>query len=211
MAHPAVRAEDMCGSDRRTKGLFWMDLTVNDGAATGIADILETWAPALGGDYRGYLNHAIRVVQVADLLHLRAGGGEAELPSALPEFVVAAAFHDLGIWSDGTWDYLPPSVERAERWLRDTGDETRIPLVTTMIDDHHKLRAAAGPLSPVELFRKADTVDFTSGTVRFGLSARDYRAVRRAYPSSGFHWKLVKLATAGALRHPLHPAPMVKF
>ncbi|MEV0298639.1 hypothetical protein [Nocardia sp. NPDC050710] len=188
-----------------------MELTVNDGAATAIAEILEDWGSALGADHRGYLNHAIRVVQVADLLHLRAGGGEAELPSGRLEFIVAAAFHDLGIWSDGTWDYLPPSIERARQWLTESGHEDRIPLVTTMIDDHHKLRPAGEPLSPIELFRKADTVDFSSGVLRFGIPSGDYRAVRRAFPSSGFHRKLVRLAAAAAVRHPLDPAPMVKF
>ena len=30
---------------------------------------------------------------------------------------VAVAFHDLGIWTDNTLDYLPPSVNRAKTYL----------------------------------------------------------------------------------------------
>ncbi|MGN2640475.1 hypothetical protein ACWEKT_31355 [Nocardia takedensis] len=188
-----------------------MDPTAHDDAATGIAAILNQWSGQLAGDHTGYLHHAIRVVRVADLLHLRAGGADEDLPSGRPEFVVAAAFHDLGIWSDGTWDYLPPSVARARQWLVDTGHEERIPLVTTMIDEHHKLRSAGDPLSAVELFRKADAVDFSVGAVSFGLPRREYRALRREFPEAGFHRTLVRVASRNLLRHPLRPAPMVKF
>jgi hypothetical protein len=42
-------------------------------------------------------------------------------PEQLEKVAVAAAFHDLGIWTDGTFDYLPPSIRLAREWLGQSG------------------------------------------------------------------------------------------
>ena len=34
---------------------------------------------------------------------------------------IAAAFHDIGIWTAGTFDYLEPSVRVAAAYLTGTG------------------------------------------------------------------------------------------
>ena len=39
---------------------------------------------------------------------LRSGNAER-----LEKIAIAAAFHDTGIWVDGTFDYLPPSIRLA--------------------------------------------------------------------------------------------------
>jgi putative acetyltransferase len=59
---------------------------------------------ALGHDLPAYENHVVRVLRFVAAL-----GGELSEP-----LVVAAAFHDLGIWTARTFDYLEPSVELAE-------------------------------------------------------------------------------------------------
>ena len=38
-------------------------------------------------------------------------------PQQIEKIAVATAFHDLGIWTDGTFDYLQPSVRLASAYL----------------------------------------------------------------------------------------------
>ena len=70
--------------------------------------VLGAHAAALGRDFDGYRNHAYRV---ANLCLAQSP------PSALDveKIAIAAAFHDLGIWTDRTFDYLEPSVRLATR------------------------------------------------------------------------------------------------
>lgn len=133
-------------------------------------------------------------------------------PRCIDEVAIAAAFHDLGIWTDGTFDYLPPSVERARAHLTRSGRPEWSAEVSAMILDHHKLspyRGGAGEL--VEAFRRADWTDVTRGLVTFGLPRRFVRQVLSAWPSEGFHKRLVQLGLARLRTHPLSPLPMLKL
>ncbi len=81
-----------------------------------------------------------------------------------------------------------------------------------MIDLHHKLSAVdADKPSLVEVFRRADLVDVSLGKVKFGLSKEDIKNVRTAFPNSGFHKRLTQLAFRELFRHPLKPAPFLKW
>jgi hypothetical protein len=75
--------------------------------------VLETHAAALGGDFKAYRNHAYRVVNLCVAL---SSGHQVE------KIAIAAAFHDLGIWTDGTFDYLQPSVKLASDYLTHSGN-----------------------------------------------------------------------------------------
>ncbi|MBL1075509.1 hypothetical protein JK358_14005 [Nocardia sp. 2] len=188
------------------------DYTIeSDPGAAAVAKILEHWTTDLGSDRAAYTNHAIRVLRLCDLLHLHYGGSADELPGTREEFVVAAAFHDLGVWTAHTFDYLPPSLDLSRTWLADRGESALIPLVSAMIDDHHKLRPAGSRMSPIELFRRADAIDASLGVVRFGLPRREYGALRRAVPDAGFHKRLAQLFVTRVRQHPLSPAPMLKW
>ena len=68
--------------------------------------VLETHAVELGGDFTAYRNHAYRVVNFCAALAPCAD-------AALEKIALAAAFHDLGIWTARTFDYLAPSIELA--------------------------------------------------------------------------------------------------
>ena len=68
--------------------------------------VLETHAVELGDDFTAYRNHAYRVVNLCVAL---APCGDA----ALEKVALAAAFHDLGIWTARTFDYLAPSIDLA--------------------------------------------------------------------------------------------------
>jgi hypothetical protein len=56
---------------------------------------------------------------------------------------VALAFHDLGIWTDGTFDYLPPSVRRMQRSVAAQAPELDADVIEAMIQQHHKITLCA--------------------------------------------------------------------
>jgi hypothetical protein len=152
-----------------------------------------------------YRNHVYRV------LHYYAAltGETGELPTSV---LIAAAYHDLGIWSDRTFDYLPPSIARARAYLETTDRGELVPEVDALIAEHHKLRAYRGPQSrDVELFRRADLVDVSVGLIRFGVPSSTIRAVKAAFPDLGFHGRLVSLAARQLVKSPLRPLPMVRW
>ncbi len=170
----------------------------------GLVDrILEEHAADLGKDLAGYGNHARRVARFCLALHPDG----AETPAKV---AVAAAFHDLGIWTADTLAYLEPSADLARAWLERESRDAWIDEVCAMIDLHHKLRPVAGrPL--VEAFRRADLVDVSLGSVRAGLPRSLVRDVRAALPNAGFHARLTRLALAWIPRHPLRPLPFLRW
>ena len=164
---------------------------------------LAPHAAALGRDLAGYRNHVLRVLRFALAL---APAADAET------LQVAAAFHDLGIWTDRTFDYLAPSRRLARAWLAARGREGLAPAVEAVIEQHHKLRPYRGPHAEVvEPFRRADLVDVSLGTLRAGLDRAFVRTVRAELPNAGFHACLVRLTGRQLLRTPLQPLPMLRW
>lgn len=73
---------------------------------------------------------------------------------------VATAFHDLGIWTNHTFDYLGPSAGLACALLAETGKAEWQPEVSGKIQQHHRItRYRNEPDSLVEPFRQADWID----------------------------------------------------
>ena len=72
--------------------------------------ILSAHKAALGGDFDGYRNHAYRVANFCVAQSSRD-------PEQVEKIAITAAFHDLGIWTAGTFDYLQPSVNVAREYL----------------------------------------------------------------------------------------------
>jgi len=167
--------------------------------------VLDHYAAALGDDFIPYRNHVHRVVNLC----LAVTGGRRD---DLEKIAIAAAFHDLGIWTDHTFDYIAPSVSLARVHLAARSRADWIPEIEAMIANHHKItRARAHPGWLVEGFRRADWIDVSCGFRRFGLARPFIEAVFATWPSAGFHWRLVELAAAWSRRHPLTPLPMVKL
>jgi hypothetical protein len=166
--------------------------------------ILGQFAAALGGDGVAYANHVVRVLNYYSAL---------TLGQPCPEQVlVAAAFHDLGIWAAQTYDYLAPSVGLARNYLESADRAGQIPEVAAVILQHHKLTVYRAEFaSTVETFRRADLIDVTWGSVRFGIERSFASAVRSSIPSAGFHKRLIALTARQFLRDPLHPLPMVRW
>ena len=175
------------------------------GAFPALDAILTDHAAAIGADMTRYRNHAYRVANLC----------AAQLPSradSSERIAIAAAFHDLAIWTDDTFDYLEPSVRLAERWLADCGKATWAPEIAAAIRQHHKLTRAHdidGPL--VEAFRRADWIDVTGGLLHFGIPRRFVRDLYARWPGAGFHRLLVRLELRHLRRHPLRPLPVFRL
>lgn len=161
--------------------------------------ILTQWTPHLGEAFVPYRNHVYRVAHFCTALH-----GEVD-----DRIAIAAGFHDLGIWTAGTFDYLAPSIVLARDFLQAHGRESWSDDVALMIDQHHKLRSRPEPL--VEAFRRADLIDVSWGTVKFGLPRDSVYEVQRAFPDAGFHALLLKLGAKWFAKHPLRPIPVLRW
>lgn len=170
-----------------------------------IEEILGQWREQIGPQWSGYRGHVYRMFNCC--LALRKCSEEETAKLA-----VAAAFHDLGLWSDRTVDYLPPSSARATEWLKSRGLTDWIGEIRLIIDNHHKLRAYRDSQQPlVEVFRQADLVDFSLHVIRCGISGRVLQQLRQQFPNAGFHWFLTKTAAGWFLRHPLSPPPFLRW
>ncbi len=170
-----------------------------------VEQVLVDHASELGRDFIGYRNHVYRVLNLC--LAIRP-----DSRVELEKIAIAAAFHDLGIWTNNTFDYIRPSVVRAREYLAARGKADWIPEIEAMILDHHKVTSSrVEPQSLVEAFRRADWIDVSLGLRRFGLSRTFIAAVVATFPNAGFHRRLVQLTIDRFWRHPLTPLPMVKW
>jgi len=168
-----------------------------------IDDVVNDHATALGDDLVAYRNHVYRIVNLCVAI---VGPGELE------KIAVAAVFHDLGIWTDGTFDYIAPSIELARHYLVARAREDWTAEIEGMIADHHKItRSTAGPDSLIEAFRRADWIDVTRGLRGFGVPDPFVSRVFATWPDAGFHWRLLTLTLDRFRSHPLTPLPMVRL
>lgn len=169
-----------------------------------IDEVLHDHASELGHDFIPYRNHVYRVLNLcAAIVKDRVD---------LERIAVAAVFHDLGIWTNKTFDYIAPSVALAHEYLAAHGRAAWIAEIEGTIVDHHKITPShANQDSLVEPFRQADWIDVTRGLRSFGLQGPLIRSVLAGWPSAGFHWSLVQLTLERFRTHPLSPLPMVKL
>ena len=151
----------------------------------------------------GYKNHVYRMVNFCF-----AQGAFTE--EQREKIVIAGCFHDLGIWSEDTFDYLPPSIAMADDYLVKSGRSELREEIAAMIDLHHRIRKCEDG-SLVEVFRRGDLVDFSLGIFKCDLPAGYVRDVKKQFPNAGFHRDLVTRACGWTLRHPLNPVPVLKW
>ena len=170
-----------------------------------VEEVLGNHERLLGTDAIGYRNHVYRVVNLCLAV-------ARDNPVELEKLAVAAVFHDLGIWTNHTFDYIAPSVALARAHLAVRGMADWAPEIEAMIVDHHKVTASRShPPSLVESFRRADWIDVTCGLRRFGVPRPFIATVRSTWPNAGFHRRLVELTVDRIWNHPLSPLPMVKW
>lgn len=177
----------------------WRDLVAR------IDALLQPHATAIGTDYDAYRHHVYRVAVICQAV-------APAVPHVDEKIAIAAAYHDIGIWTHGTFDYLEPSMEDCRVYLTAIGRSDWTPEISTMIREHHKLTAWRDNADwLVEPFRQADLIDLSRGLVSFGLPPALRSAVFDAWPSLGFRRRLVQLTLQRLRRHPLSPLPMLRF
>ena len=170
-----------------------------------IEEILSVWKDRIGDDYLGYRGHVYRMFNFC--LALRPSTEEEKTKLA-----IAACFHDIGLWSDDTVDYIPPSVAQVRKYLSEAGLEAWSEELGLMVEMHHKVRAYRDERYPlVELFRKGDLVDFSLGVFTFGLPRSYVKSVKETIPNNGFHKFLMRGARDWFSKHPLSPPPFMKW
>src|SRR5215510_8986401 len=123
-----------------------------------VEQVLDDHASELGHDFIAYRNHVYRV---ANLCLAIVGNSRVELE----KIAVAAVFHDLGIWTNATFDYIAPSIALARAYLVARTREDWTAGIEGMIADDHKITASttADPDSLSEALRRADWIDVTLG------------------------------------------------
>jgi len=168
-----------------------------------IDSILFEHSGALQDDFEKYKNHVYRVYCICKLLDPDRGNNN--------KYAIAAVFHDLGIWSDKTFDYLAPSISLATDYLNAKNNNGWVNEIAMMIDMHHKASRYIGEFeTTVETFRKADWVDVSRAIVTFGADKNEIRKIFKAFPTLGFHRYLLKRTVSNFFSHPLNPLPMFK-
>lgn len=168
--------------------------------------LLHTYRKPLADELSGYANHCRRMLSFCLALAPQAGIEDQH------KLAIAAAFHDIGLWTDDTLDYLPPSVQLAADYLSASGHAGWIEEVGLMISEHHRLRPVRDARYPlVEVFRRADLVDFSRGVYTAGLPRSMIRAQQALFPNAGFHRMLARRGLRWMARHPLRPLPMLKW
>ncbi|HEV7608226.1 MAG TPA: hypothetical protein VGO61_12865 [Steroidobacteraceae bacterium] len=166
--------------------------------------VLEKHAVELGGDFEAYRNHTYRLVNFCVAL-------EPCADVTLEKVALAAAFHDLGIWTAHTFDYLAPSIELACEHLTCAGHGDWRDTVAGMIREHHKIRRFRGGPTLIEPFRRADWIDVSLGALSFGLPRAHIGEIRAKWPNAGFHRRLAQLTFQRWRTHPLSPIPVLKW
>ncbi|MBZ4218660.1 MAG: HD domain-containing protein [Chlorobium sp.] len=168
-------------------------------------ELLAGYKPQLALDYDAYRNHCLRLFNFCMAL---AGDDKA----AEDKIAIAAVFHDLGIWTENTLDYLAPSQLLAQRYLEKNFKASWCKEIDAMISEHHKItRYKENPAWLVEAFRKADLIDLSGGLIRFRLPDDFVSDVLDAYPNAGFHKILARLAIKRLKTNPSSPLPMMKW
>lgn len=176
--------------------------------------ILKEHRAIIGEDMTAYRNHCLRVYHLAIVASQRRSPLSGEKFARRDEILqIATAFHDIGLWTDDTVAYLAPSEKRAAAWLASHDRSADIPLITALIEEHHKVTEYKGPFAPlVTDFLQADWSDVALGLAAFGNITRgDVRAMQLAFPNAGFHARLMRFGVQQLFRDPLHPLPMFKL
>ncbi|POY38417.1 phosphohydrolase [Solitalea longa] len=168
-----------------------------------IEKVMEENKSVINADFNRYRNHVYRVFNLCLKLD--------NTVENIDKYAIAAVFHDLGIWTHHTFDYLHPSVALANEYLLRINRVDWQEEITLMIDMHHKINRYTGHYeNTVETFRQADWIDVTQGALHFNLSKAVINEIKALFPNLGFHAFLLKQSSLNFLKHPFNPLPMFK-
>lgn len=162
-----------------------------------VEEILESHRHRAHGDdagFDGYKAHVYRVVNFARAMTPATSDRDDKL-------AIAAAFHDLAAFD--TLDYLAPSIEAQDAWLKLTGREAWSDELALIVAEHHRMiryRAPRPHAALVEAVRRADLVEVSGGLIRFGLPVSFVKEVRGAFDASVFFNRVIPMGTLRAVR-----------
>jgi predicted hydrolase (HD superfamily) len=142
--------------------------------------------------------HGLRVFLIADRL---ATARETKVDREV--LLIAGLLHDVGLYDAASHGgvYVREGAEFTAELLREQGwDEDRISLCFDAIERHHELRTQWERGAEVELIRRADLVDVSSGLVRFGLSREWIRDLFKSISRDGTY-RTIGHEVVRVLRH----------
>lgn len=168
-----------------------------------IEDILAHYKTELGEHFQKYRNHVYRVYHYAVILSKCAEPDKNKL-------AIAAAFHDIGLWTANTLDYLSSSINLARAYLQKNNLQIFDDEVEQIIDNHHKLTPYKKS-NLAEIFRQADLMDLTACIINFGVPPKQVHDIKKQFPSLGFKRYIFKQILLNFVKHPLNPLPIVKL
>ena len=169
-----------------------------------VEDILGNYRGIIRSDFAAYRNHVYRVINLCFTLGTFGKVDKEKIQ-------IAACFHDIGIWTAGSLDYLRPSELEATKYLQARGKGKWVSEIVEMIEMHHGIRSCAdSKFALVDIFRRADIADFSLGIFLMGISREQFSQVKLALPNAGFHKRLAQLGGKWFLKHPLNPLPMFR-
>lgn len=170
-----------------------------------LEEILSPWKDKIGAEHEGYKNHCYRMIHFCLALHDCSEDERKKI-------IIAAAHHDIGLWSEGTVDYIPPSEAEARSYCQKHQLQNWEEEIALMVSEHHKLKSYTNNTYPlVEVFRKADLVDFSLGLIKKKVPRSTVKAVQAAFPNAKFHKFLMKGAWEWFSKHPLSLPPFMKW
>lgn len=77
-----------------------------------IADaILQSYQDIIKDDFQGYRNHVTRMLNFCHMLHPQLSAEQSN------KLQIAAAFHDIALWTHDRVDYLIPSIAVCQAYL----------------------------------------------------------------------------------------------
>ena len=164
-------------------------------------EALATVRNATGETSGAMERHNLRVFRIACELAERRGV-EADREVLL----VAAMIHDLGLYDSISRGgvYVKDGAEHAAEMLATHGwDPARIQLCADAIERHHELRSQWKTGNEVELLRRADLVDISSGLVTFGLPRSWLRSLFADIPRDGAYREVGRLVGHALRERPL--------
>jgi hypothetical protein len=165
-------------------------------------EILEAHRHRAHGDDAGYDAYRAHVYRVVNFARALTPDG----PDRDDKLAIAAAFHDLAAFD--TLDYLVPSIEAQDAWLRQTGRDAWSDELALVVAEHHRL-SGYGPTRPyaplVEAVRRADLIDVSQGLIRFGIPGSYVKEVRATFDASAFFKRVIPMGTLRAIRNRQQP------
>jgi hypothetical protein len=173
------------------------DLVRTDSERAALARLRE-----ITGETRGPMErHGLRVFLIADRL---ATARDATVDREV--LLIAGLLHDIGLYDEASHGgvYVREGAEFTANLLdKQSWDQARIRLCFDAIERHHELRSQWERGTEVELIRRADLVDLSSGLVRFDLSREWLRDLFRSVPRDGTYPTIGREVARQLIHQPL--------